>query len=43
MTDPSDMPEITTEQMDRAIPANVRRRIMAGQIEQAQPFPSLIA
>ena len=41
MSDQSDIPEITTEQMDRAIPASVRRRIVAGQIEQGDDVVAL--
>jgi DNA-binding transcriptional regulator YiaG len=39
----SDVPELTTEQLQRAMPASVRRRIMAGRIEAGSDVASLRA
>ena len=35
------IPELTEEQMKRAIPARVRRRLMAGQIESGEDIAAL--
>lgn len=39
----SDIPELTAEQMKRAIPASVRRRLMAGRIEAGSDVSALRA
>lgn len=37
----SDIPELTNEQLQRAIPASVRRRLMAGRIEAGSDVSAL--
>lgn len=39
----SDVPELTAEQMQRAIPASVRRRLMAGRIDAGSDVSALRA
>lgn len=39
----SDIPELTNEQLQRAIPASVRRRLMAGRIEAGSDVSALRA
>lgn len=41
MSDAADIPEITPEQFERAIPSGVRRRLMAGQVEQGADVVAL--
>jgi putative transcriptional regulator len=37
----TDIPELTDEQLKRAIPARLRRRLMQGQIESGQDIAAL--
>lgn len=39
----SDIPELTAEQIQRAIPASVRRRLMAGKVEGGSDVTALRA
>lgn len=41
MSDIPEVPEITAEQMERAIPASVRRRLIAGQFEHGEDVTAL--
>ena len=39
----NDIPELTAEQFQRALPASVRRRLMAGQVESGADVAALRA
>ena len=41
MSDVAELPEISAEQMARAIPSGVRRRLMAGQVDQGADVVAL--